>query len=45
MENLLSQEGKVVLITGGSRGLVHSMSLAFAAHGADVAIVSRKVEN
>lgn len=45
MENLLSQEGKVVLITGGSRGLGHSMSLAFAAHGADVAIVSRKVEN
>ena len=45
MDNLLSQEGKVVLITGGSRGLGHSMSLAFAAHGADIAVVSRKVEN
>ncbi len=45
MENLLSQEGKVVLITGGSRGLGHAMSLGFAAHGADIAIVSRKLEN
>ena len=45
MDNLLSQAGKVVLITGGSRGLGHAMSLAFAAHGADIAIVSRKLES
>ncbi|MBT4492983.1 MAG: SDR family oxidoreductase [Gammaproteobacteria bacterium] len=37
--------GKVVLITGGSRGLGHAMSLGFARHGADVAIVSRKIDS
>lgn len=36
--------GKVVVITGGSRGLGHAMSLAFASVGAKVAVASRKLE-
>lgn len=36
--------GKVVLVTGGSRGLGREMALGFARAGADVAIVSRKIE-
>lgn len=36
--------GKVALVTGGSRGLGLQMVRAFAAHGADVVIVSRKIE-
>jgi NAD(P)-dependent dehydrogenase (short-subunit alcohol dehydrogenase family) len=34
--------GKVALVTGGSRGLGRAMALGFAAAGADVAITSRK---
>jgi NAD(P)-dependent dehydrogenase (short-subunit alcohol dehydrogenase family) len=37
-------KGKVVAITGGSRGLGHAMSLGFAAAGANVAVASRKIE-
>ena len=36
--------GKVVLITGGSRGLGHAMALGFAAAGANLAIASRKLD-
>lgn len=36
--------GKVVVITGGSRGLGHAMALGFAAAGAKLAIASRKLE-
>jgi NAD(P)-dependent dehydrogenase (short-subunit alcohol dehydrogenase family) len=38
-------EGKVALVTGGSRGLGRAMALGFAAAGADVIIASRKLEN
>jgi NAD(P)-dependent dehydrogenase (short-subunit alcohol dehydrogenase family) len=37
--------GKVVVITGGSRGLGHAMALGFAAAGAKLAIASRKIES
>ena len=36
--------GKVVVITGGSRGIGHAMALGFAAAGAKLAIASRKIE-
>jgi len=42
--NLFDLSGKVALITGGSRGLGREMALAFADHGADVIIASRKLE-
>jgi NAD(P)-dependent dehydrogenase (short-subunit alcohol dehydrogenase family) len=37
--------GKVVLVTGGSRGLGYRMVAAFAERGADVVIASRKLDN
>ncbi|HXN84922.1 MAG TPA: SDR family oxidoreductase [Candidatus Binataceae bacterium] len=37
--------GKVVAITGGSRGLGHAMALGFAAAGANVAVASRKLDS
>ncbi|MFZ0678650.1 MAG: SDR family NAD(P)-dependent oxidoreductase [Candidatus Binatus sp.] len=36
--------GKVVTITGGSRGLGHAMAMGFARAGANVVIASRKIE-
>lgn len=36
--------GKIVLVTGGSRGLGREMALGFAHRGADVIIASRKQE-
>ncbi len=44
MQDDLDMSGKVVLITGGSRGLGRSMALGFARHGANVAVVSRKLD-
>jgi NAD(P)-dependent dehydrogenase (short-subunit alcohol dehydrogenase family) len=43
MDPLFDFTGKVVLVTGGSRGLGRSMSLAFAERGADVIVASRKL--
>jgi NAD(P)-dependent dehydrogenase (short-subunit alcohol dehydrogenase family) len=37
--------GKVVVISGGSRGIGHAMALGFAAAGACVAVASRKIES
>ncbi len=36
---------KVVIVTGGSRGLGRAMSLGFAAEGAKVVVASRKLES
>ncbi|MBI3401822.1 MAG: SDR family oxidoreductase [Acidobacteria bacterium] len=36
---------KVALITGGGTGICRGIALAFAAHGCDVAITSRKIEH
>jgi dehydrogenase/reductase SDR family protein 4 len=40
----LSLEGKVALVTGGSRGIGKAIALAFADAGADIIISSRKQE-
>ncbi len=42
--DLFDLTGKVALVTGGSRGLGLQMVRAFAAHGADIIIVSRKID-
>ena len=45
-ENALTDlSGKVVTITGGSRGIGKEIALAFSRCGADVVIASRKKEN
>ena len=45
MTNLFDMTGKVVLVTGGSRGLGYEMSKGFAAAGADVIVASRKIDS
>jgi NAD(P)-dependent dehydrogenase (short-subunit alcohol dehydrogenase family) len=41
----MSLENKVVVITGGSRGMGKAMAEAFAAEGASLVIASRKIES
>lgn len=44
MDDPFDLSGKLALVTGGSRGLGFEMARAFAAHGADVVVASRKKE-
>ena len=44
IDPLFDLTGKTALITGGSRGLGYEMVKAFASHGADVIIASRKLD-
>ena len=45
LERLFDLTGRVVLVTGGSRGLGREMALAAALCGADVVIASRKYDS
>jgi NAD(P)-dependent dehydrogenase (short-subunit alcohol dehydrogenase family) len=45
MRNLFDMTGRTVLITGGSRGLGRGLAQGFAEAGANVAVVSRKLDN
>jgi len=42
--SFLSLEGKVAIVTGGSRGIGKAVALVFADAGADVVVASRKME-
>ena len=44
MTALFDLSDKIIVVTGGSRGLGKEMVLAFARAGADVVIASRKLE-
>jgi len=43
MGNYFDMTGKVVLITGGTRGIGHALAKGFAEQGADLVIASRKL--
>lgn len=45
IDKLFDLTGRVAVVTGGSRGLGREMALAFAHHGADVVIASRKLDS
>lgn len=44
-KDIFDLSGKTAIITGGSRGLGREIAIAFAEHGANVIIASRKLEN
>lgn len=44
VQQMFGLTGKVALVTGGSRGMGRSMALGFAHAGADVIVVSRKLD-
>jgi NAD(P)-dependent dehydrogenase (short-subunit alcohol dehydrogenase family) len=44
MDPLFDLSGKIALVTGGSRGLGYQIVRAFAEHGADAIVVSRKLD-
>jgi len=43
-EDRFSLEGKVAIVTGGSRGIGRAIALDFARAGADIVVASRKLE-
>ena len=45
MDPLFDLTDKVAVITGGSRGIGKAIAFAYAEHGADVVIASRKLDN